>query len=591
MRSGSLAQGVLPRLLRTFYVGRKSGTLELAREAERHTLRFSQGQLVGAEGNVEALSLGRQLTERGLATPEDLRQASETAQRETKPLARVLAEVGTIDRARLEEARIAQLRTVVQRLQGWTAGTYSLEETDGQLAEDLIAGLAMGDLILESVQAITDADVARFALGDLDRVLAPSPDPLLRFQKITLKPTEGYLLSRVDGILSAREVSQLVPAPAEEIALCLYGLYCAGLVEFLETKSKNLHSGISPRRAAHARSAGASPAPASRAPDTPGPPQAAPATPPTPAAKRAPSTAPASAPGTSPNKPAASGPAAASAAPDKPQPQAAKPESEEKRRQEVLDLYRELGSRNHFEVLGLTRSANEVQVKEAYFALARRFHPDVFRGQAFADVAEQVAAVFIRLGEAYEVLKDPAQRGRYEARMPRLPTASSGATGAPTGTPTVVEGPASGPDLEVESRLAEEALRKGEKLLAGEQYWDAIQQVEPNLEKLKGKLRARGRMVLARCYLKNPNWSRRAEEQLRQLVVEEPKYAEAHYQLGLIYLAGGLRTRALSEFRKTVELNSLHEEAKAKVAELEPPPEETPPQGGGFLGRLFGRGN
>ena len=40
----------------------------------------------------------------------------------------------------------------------------------------------------------------RYALGDIDRVLALSSDPLLRFQKLTLSPTDGFVLSRIDGV-------------------------------------------------------------------------------------------------------------------------------------------------------------------------------------------------------------------------------------------------------------------------------------------------------------------------------------------------------------------------------------------------------
>ena len=64
-------------------------------------------------------------------------------------------------------------------------------------------------MILEAVHGIQDPDVIRYALGDIDRVLALSTDPLLRFQNITLTPTDGFVLSRVDGTLSAREITQL----------------------------------------------------------------------------------------------------------------------------------------------------------------------------------------------------------------------------------------------------------------------------------------------------------------------------------------------------------------------------------------------
>jgi cytochrome c-type biogenesis protein CcmH/NrfG len=83
---------------------------------------------------------------------------------------------------------------------------------------------------------------------------------------------------------------------------------------------------------------------------------------------------------------------------------------------------------------------------------------------------------------------------------------------------------------------------------------------------------------------------KRAEEQLNLLLEDEPKHVESHYLLGTLYLGGGLRSRALSKFRKVLELNPEHEEARARVTELEPPPQPTPPApSGGFIKRLFGK--
>jgi Tfp pilus assembly protein PilF len=107
--------------------------------------------------------------------------------------------------------------------------------------------------------------------------------------------------------------------------------------------------------------------------------------------------------------------------------------------------------------------------------------------------------------------------------------------------------------------------------------------------KTRGKMRVRARLVLARCYLKNPNWVKRAEEQLNLALEDDPKDLDAHYMLGALYLGGGLRSRALSKFRKVLELKPEHEEARARVAELTPPPESTPPSSGGFIKRIFGK--
>ena len=94
----------------------------------------------------------------------------------------------------------------------------------------------------------------------------------------------------------------------------------------------------------------------------------------------------------------------------------------------------------------------------------------------------------------------------------------------------------------------------------------------------------RGRILLARAYAKNPNWVRRAEETLQNVVREDPVNVDAHYELGLLYKAAGLAARAQAMFRRVVELQPDHREAAAELGPGEGP------GGGGLLKRLFGRG-
>ncbi len=90
----------------------------------------------------------------------------------------------------------------------------------------------MGEVILDAVWSITDPDVIRFGLGDLDRVLVPASDPLLRFQRISLNATDGFLLSRVDGVSTAAEVLRIAPVGPEEAQRSLLGLLYTGMLEW-----------------------------------------------------------------------------------------------------------------------------------------------------------------------------------------------------------------------------------------------------------------------------------------------------------------------------------------------------------------------
>ncbi|NYG07960.1 curved DNA-binding protein [Phycicoccus badiiscoriae] len=65
-------------------------------------------------------------------------------------------------------------------------------------------------------------------------------------------------------------------------------------------------------------------------------------------------------------------------------------------------------ARDFYEVLGLSRDAEQSEIQRAYRRLARTLHPDVNKDPA----AEER---FKELSEAYDVLSDPDQRTRYDA--------------------------------------------------------------------------------------------------------------------------------------------------------------------------------
>jgi curved DNA-binding protein CbpA len=587
---GEIAEGILPGLLRGLYVGRRSGTLHLVRGQEEQSLRLRGGHIVNATTNVREDRLGEMLVRRGLLSAPDLARATEIVVRDKRRLGEVLAELGLLDVGGLEDAIALHVHEMLARLFAWPDGRYSFRDETGEpSAAEVTLKLSTGELILEAVRAVKDPDVVRYALGDLDRVVALSSDPLLRFQKLTLSPADGFVLSRVDGTSSARELLQMMPLPAEEAQKSLFGLLSTGVIEYAEGQKRKREA---PRETA-------APAP---------PPPSQPAATAVPPAQAAPPAAPAPPPGQAVASPA---PPAAPPAAAAPAPAAAAapldPKAEERRR-EILEAWEGLKARNHFEVLGLERAVGETEVKEAYFRLAKRFHPDVHHGASLGDLRDKLEAVFIRLGEAYDTLRDPKRRADYEERLGRF--RSRPAQVAPGGGVTMT-GPAPEPeparDPEEEARLAEEAVRRAAKLMeqakALEQEkpsepehqrltYDAIQLLEPVVETIQGPARLRAQLLLARGYSKNPKWAKRAEELLLVASRENPRSAEPWALLGAIYAARGIKTRALSMYRKALELKPEHEEAGRFVAEnagAEPEPPETP-GGGGLLGRLFRKG-
>src|SRR5262249_37192621 len=90
----------------------------------------------------------------------------------------------------------------------------------------------------------------------------------------------------------------------------------------------------------------------------------------------------------------------------------------------------------------ISESANDQQVKEAYFRLAKRFHPDVHQDSELEDMKEHLEAVFMRLGSAYEVLRNPLSRSNYASNVSRRRALEAGMD---VDRSLVTPGPAHGP--------------------------------------------------------------------------------------------------------------------------------------------------
>ena len=71
---------------------------------------------------------------------------------------------------------------------------------------------------------------------------------------------------------------------------------------------------------------------------------------------------------------------------------------------------------DYFVRLGLTERATRDDVKKAFLAIAKQFHPDRFSAPALADLADVVKDFFTAVNEAYETLSDDRRRAEYLAQ-------------------------------------------------------------------------------------------------------------------------------------------------------------------------------
>jgi molecular chaperone DnaJ len=65
-------------------------------------------------------------------------------------------------------------------------------------------------------------------------------------------------------------------------------------------------------------------------------------------------------------------------------------------------------ARDYYDILGLSKSASDNEIKSSYRKLAMKYHPDRNPGDRKAEEK------FKEISESYEILKDPQKRSAYD---------------------------------------------------------------------------------------------------------------------------------------------------------------------------------
>ena len=72
---------------------------------------------------------------------------------------------------------------------------------------------------------------------------------------------------------------------------------------------------------------------------------------------------------------------------------------------------------DYYRVLGMSSAATEAEIRDAYYKLAARLHPDIHGEGVDEEFHRRLTTVFSRVVEAYRVLCDPVRRREYDKTL------------------------------------------------------------------------------------------------------------------------------------------------------------------------------
>lgn len=95
-------------------------------------------------------------------------------------------------------------------------------------------------------------------------------------------------------------------------------------------------------------------------------------------------------------------------------PEAELPRISDEEQRRISEVYDKLNRLDHYRLLGVAATADAKDVKRAYFALAKLFHPDRFFRKDVGALRPKIDAVFAAMTNALETLTDTARRQAYD---------------------------------------------------------------------------------------------------------------------------------------------------------------------------------
>ena len=352
-----------------------------------------------------------------------------------------------------------------------------------------------------------------------------SPDPLLRYQVVELDDTERRLLLSISRPISAKDLLANSSLSKESAARALYALLVLGAV--LSVPGAAQEGETAQPAAESAQSVPAAPL------------EAVPEQHP-----------------------------AVAAAPEPPCPVAAEVSLEAKKFEEEIRTLLELANKStYYELLTVTATSTPEQVKENFHRMARKFHPDRHMGHSeWLDLLQDLMG---RLTIAYKTLVDVEKRAAYDKQI-----AAAGAF-------------ILGQEKTESEETVDECLTRAKQALRAHNFAGSILwlrkcvEIAPNV--------AKHHAMLARSLAAFPQYRQDAVRHFSLAIELDQWNTSTYFQFGELYEVMQLPWRAVSLYRRILEIDPEHTKAIERLAALESTGESEAKPEKSFLSRLFQR--
>jgi curved DNA-binding protein CbpA len=521
--TGQLNEHPLGELIREIYDAGLSGALRLFRERAKAVVYFDSGEIIYGATNLRTYRLAECVRRWGVLNEQQRSRVQEKMS--DLDFGAALVEIGVLSRESLDEMMTQQVSEMLCHALLWMDGEWEFDPRV-RLKEGMRVRIKISELLMESARRLP-ANIVASKFSDTNEKLSLKSDAP---GNLALLPTEAFVLTRIDAPLSINELLAVSGLPENETLHMVYTLTLSGLL-----RRDNWPQALSADEIAKARAVNAA----------------------TPKTARV-----------EPKVESISEP-----------PVKITPAPEEKRDEKAeLHAFLERLERatDYYQMLGVSRTASDTDIKRAYHWVAKRFHPDHFRKTVDDQLYAHIESAFAQIAQSYETLKNKQSRAAYDSKLLRLDKIEGAPRASNQGGPKLAKANPQQPDTVAPSPPqsnsastpydAEERFQQGLSALQSGNHTLAISCLGEAARLIPSQPRYRA--YYGRALASQERMQRSAEAEIKTAISLDANNSSYRVMLAELYIEIGLPRRAQGELERALSIDPRNETARNLLDKL-----------------------